>query len=117
MGYSRRDRDIKDKILNWFGTGQIGASSKAMALAAVGVPNDGSHPHDPGDLNRCLMLLDSVPEIRLYMDKVAAMSDTWNILVERWDEVEQCFISEAGLNWRKSGHAPRTYDLMKTIGC
>ena len=64
---------MKDKILNWFGAGQVGASSKAMALAAAGMPNDKSHPYDPDDLNRCLLLLEAVPEIRQHMDKVAAI--------------------------------------------
>lgn len=108
---------MKDKILNWFATGRVGASSKAMALAAVEMPHDRSHPYDPDDLNRCLLLLDAVPEIRNHMDKVAAISDTWAKLVERWSEVEQCFLDEVGLNWTKGDRAPRTYELMKAIGC
>lgn len=105
------------KILEWFATGRVGASSKAMALAAVDVPNDKSHPYDPDDLNRCLLLLEAVPEIRNKMDKVAAMSDTWGKLVARWDEVEQCFLDEVGLNWSKARRATKTYELMKEIGC
>ncbi len=58
-----------------------------------------------------------MPEIRQHMDKVAAISDTWAKLVERWDEVEQCFLGEVGLNWTKGDRASRTYELMKDIGC
>jgi hypothetical protein len=109
---------MKYKILNWFATGSVGASSKAMALAAVGVSIDNAcHPLDPDDLNRCLLLLEAVPEIRNHMDKVAAISDTWAKLVDRWDEVERCFLDEVGLNWAKGDRAPRTYDLMEDIGC
>ena len=108
---------MKDKILKWFGTGRVGASSKAMALAAAGIPSDRSHPYDPDDLNRCILLLEAVPEIRDNMDKVAAISDTWSKLVERWDEVEQCFLDEVGLNCTKGNIASRTYELMKSIGC
>ena len=108
---------MKDKILRWFGTGQVGASSKAMALAASGMPNDGSHPYDPDDLNRCLLLLKAVPEIRQHMDKVATINGIWAKLVSRWDEVEQCFLDEVGLNWIKTHRAPKTYKLMKAIGC
>jgi len=104
---------MKDKILNWIGTGEVGLSSKAMALAVVDMPNDGSHPHDPDDLQRCLLLLDRVPEIRGYMHKVAAISDTWAKLVDQWDEIEQCLRDEMN----KGNQAPQTYKLMKSIGC
>lgn len=108
---------MKDKILDWLGSDHVGASSKAMALAAVGAKNDGSHPYDPDDLNRCILLLKRIPEIRQNMDKVAKMSGTWEKLVSRWDEVEQCFLDEAGFNWSKARSAPKTYALMKEIGC
>ncbi len=108
---------MKDEILNWFGTGRVGSSSKAMAIASIGSNNDGSHPYDPDDLNRCLLLLEAVPEIRQHMDKLAAINETWGKLIGRWDEVEQCFIDEVGLSWTKGRSAPKTYKLMKDIGC
>lgn len=106
---------MKDKILKWIGTGRVGASSKAMALAVVGAPNDGSHPYDPADLNRCLLLLADVPEIRQHMCKVSEISVTWEKLVKRWAELEKCFIEEAGFDWSKSERAPKTYDMIKDI--
>lgn len=108
---------MKDKILEWFATGRVGASSQAMACAAAGLPSDKSHPYDPGDFNRCLLLLEAAPEIRDCMDKVAEISGTWAKLVARWDEVEKCFLDEVGLNWCKAHSAPKTYELMKQIGC
>lgn len=108
---------MKDKILDWFVTGRVGASSKAMACAVLGMKHDKSHPRDPADFNRCLLLLEQAPEIRQHMDKVAAINDTWAKLVERWDEVERCFMDEVGRDWCKARSAPKTYDLMKTIGC
>lgn len=107
---------MKDKILMWLATGNIGASSKAMAFTAADLPNNGNSPHDPDDLNRCLLLLDAVPEIRNHMDKIAAINTRWAALVDRWNEVEQCFLDEAGLNWTKARSAPKTYELMKAIG-
>lgn len=114
---AHRGTEMKDKILNWFATGRVGASSKAMACAAADMPNDGSHPYDPDDLNRCLLLLEAVPEIRQHMNKIAGINDTWAKLVKRWDEVEQCFIDEVGLNWVKGRKASKTYELMKEIRC
>lgn len=108
---------MERKILNWFGTGEVGASSRAMALAALGLPNDKSHPCDPSDFNRCLLLLKAVPEICNHMDRVAAISTIWANLVAKWSEVEQCFLAEAGFDWSKCNRAPMTYKLMKKVGC
>lgn len=115
--------DMKKKILYWFAKGKVGISSKAMACVAAGIPLDdhcgySNHPHDPADFNRCLLLLDAVPEIREYFDKMAEISESWAKLIARWDELETCFHDEAGKNWCKAQRAPRTYELMKQIvGC
>jgi hypothetical protein len=108
---------MRDKILDWLLTGSVGASAKAMACAALGKENDRSHPQDPDDLNRCLLLLERVPEIRKHMDKLADMSETWAKLVARWPEVEKTFLDEVGFNWSKRSRAPKTYALMKKLRC
>jgi len=108
---------MKDKILNWFGTGEVGSSSKAMALCFAGADGDDSHPHDPDDLNRCLMFLEAVPEARDQMDKLRELSPTWAKLVDSWAELEASFLNEVGLDWCKARSAPKTYALMKRIGC
>ena len=108
---------MKEKILNWLVNGEVGESSKAMACAAIDLPSSGRYPHDPDDLNRCLLLLEQVPEMRGHMGKVAAMNKTWANLVERWDEIEQTFIQEVGLNWSHGRSAPKTYELMKSLRC
>lgn len=62
-------------------------------------------------------MIEAVPGVRNCMDKVAAISETWGKLVARWDEVEQCFLDEVGRDWCCGKTAPRTYRLMKDIGC
>lgn len=107
---------LENKILNWFATGSTGESSKAMAFAAAGIQaTNKSHPSDPSDFNRCLMLIKVAPEIKLQMNKVALLSDSWEKLVLHWPDLEQCFIEEAGLNWTKNSKAPKTYKMMKAI--
>lgn len=112
--------DIKEKILNWLAHGRVGTSSKSMALCAAGLEQDRmwgvSTPSDPDDLNRCLLLLEQVPEVRDHFCNIAKLSPKWGTLIARWDEVEQCFIDEVGLNWCKGRSAPKTYKLMKEIG-
>ena len=103
---------MKEKVLNWIMTGSVGRSSKAMAAHLCGAPCDGSYPHDPDDLNRCLMFLESVPEARAEFPRMAEVNKRWSALVARWSEIEASFIAEAGLNWCKGRRAPNTYRLM-----
>lgn len=110
--------DMYQKMLRWFTTGEVGTSSRTMVAAVLGLPNDESHPCDPADFNRCLLLIEAVPEIRRrHLEKVAAISEAWGRLVARWNEVEQSFLNEAGRNWSCGKAAPQTYKLMKDIGC
>lgn len=108
---------MRDKILAWFATGQVGASSKAMALAIGGYPFDGSYPYDPADFNRCLLFLQAVPESREHMDVLRIINPTWSRLVDNWDVLEATFLEEVGLNWSKGQRLParKTYDLMHEI--
>src|SRR5690606_19342598 len=107
--------EIQTKVLNWIATGRVGASSKAMAMAACGLPNDGSYPSDPADLNRCLLMLEAVPEVRQRFETIAAFGIVWKRLIGRWDEVEASFLNEVGFNWSKGESAPKTYQLMKEV--
>lgn len=109
---------IERKVLEWLANGETGVSSETMAMAACGIKRGwSSHPYDPADFNRCLMLIKAVPEIKYHMDKIAKISATWGKLVDHWDEVEECFINEVGLDWCNGRRAPKTYNLMKQIGC
>ncbi|KKL12876.1 hypothetical protein LCGC14_2531340 [marine sediment metagenome] len=110
---------IKDSILEWFANGRVGVSSKAMVCAVIELPQDdkwgNDHPHDPDDFNRCLLLLAQVPEMRNHFNKIAEISEIWSKLINRWRDIERCFLDEVGLDWCKATNAPKTYDLMKTI--
>jgi len=106
---------MMDKILQWFINGRVGLSSKAMATCVMDIEGGRDHPYDPDDLNRCLLFLDAVPEARQHLDKIAKLSTQWGMLIERWDEIEKCFIDEVGFNWCKAKSAPKTYRLMSSI--
>lgn len=108
------------KILEWMATHRTGLSSEAMAYCALGLQRKGmwdgtEHPHDPDDFNRCLLLLQQVPEIREYFPSIAELSPQWSAIIENWNRIEKQFISEAGLNWQKSGFATVTYALMREV--
>lgn len=106
---------IQSNVLRWIATGRVGASSKAMAMAACDMPTDGAYPSDPADLNRCLLMLEAVPEARQQFAKVAAISRPWANFIENWEKLEAMFLEEVGLNWSKAQSAPRTYEFMKSL--
>lgn len=104
-----------NKILDWLAYGRVGASSKCMAMVALGREARGDYPSDPSDLNRCLQLIKAAPEVREAFPKIAALHESWNVLIENWDELEASFVGEVGDNWSKGASAPKTYQLMKNL--
>jgi len=109
---------MNEKLLKWFITGETGSSSKVMASVFAGItPTGTSYPHDPSDFNRCLMLLEAVPEAKDHMDKLRVLSPVWDRFVDDWSKLESLFIAEAGLNWCKCHSAPKTYKAIQSTSC
>ncbi len=111
--------NIQEKVLQWIAIGRVGASSKSMALCAAGIQEAGSfrpaYPHDPADLNRCLLMIEIVPEVRLEFHKIAKLSDVWARLISNWSTLEETFLDEVGRDWCEAKSAPFTYKLMREI--
>jgi len=108
------------RILEWMAGPNTGLSSEAMAFCAAGIERHGNwdgteHPHDTGDFNRCLLLVEMVPEIRESFADIAALSDEWNAIINHWDELRELFVSEAGLNWSKGRGAPMTHRRIREL--
>lgn len=112
--------EVMGKVIRWFACGRTGISSETIAIYLTTRTHHKyghNHPHDPADLNRCLLLLDAIPELRQDLQKMADVSDVWEKLIKRWDEVEKCFLDEVGLDWVNADSAPKTFELMQEIGC
>lgn len=113
--------ETKDKILKWvFECENTGVSSKAMAAHFSGVTLAKwgmATPSDPSDFNRCLIFLKWVPECRDRLHELKAVSKKWAALVEKWDEIEACFLDEVGFDWSKGRnlHASKTYEMMHSL--
>ena len=112
--------ELAKGITNWFVNGETGLSSMCIASVMLGFkPKTIDHPLDPPDFKRCLLLVNAVPEVKSNLWKMKDVSEQWSALIDRWDDVEKCFMEEVA-EWldtkfsRKS--AIRTYDLMKEIG-
>lgn len=108
---------IKEAVVEWLATGETGVSSKTMAFwLGYGIKyRRASHPHDPGDFDRCLQLLAFVPELRSSLGKMAEVSPEWASVVKHWDEIEASHLAEVGLGWTKARYAPKTYAMMKRV--
>jgi hypothetical protein len=103
-------------VIHWLATGRVGASSKCMALwLAFDQKTDASHPWDPDDMNRCLLLLHQAPGLRPLIPRMAELSKVWKSIAARWDEIEASQLQEIGLDWVKASAAPKTYELMRQV--
>lgn len=103
------------KILKWIGGGDAGLSSQAIALHMATGECDGSYPHDPADLGRCLRMLAIFPSLKSRIKEMGKYGDVWKAYSERWDELEQCMADEVGIDWSKAKKAPETYRLMQEV--
>ncbi len=108
------------KILKWLFEGDVGQSSKAMAMAASGVYQNEeqkltSHPYDVSDINRCFQLIKAVPEVKDSFDIISNLSPEWSALIKHWEQLESTFVEEVGEDWKSRKPASNTYQLMKDI--
>ncbi|AZZ98261.1 hypothetical protein [Pseudoalteromonas sp. R3] len=109
--------NTEQRFLNWLATGRTGYSSEYMGFKLLGYNKKRvSHPSDPGDFNRCLVMLQEVFNgDKSQLHKLAGSSAYWDALLPKWNDIEQTFLDEAGYNWSKGTKAPKTYNLLRTI--
>jgi hypothetical protein len=105
---------MEKRILEWLFTGNVGASSKAIAAQMAGI-NCGeiSHPRDPADLRRCVEFLEFVPGAKERFGEMSGVSPQWFRLVTAWNSLTETLKKEMAC--RTDGRAPETYEAMKAI--
>lgn len=107
------------KVMEWFIGDDTGLSSKSIAAHMCGA-NVGKYldypPADPADLGRCLRLLERFPEWKIRMPEMAVVSKRWASILPHWDTVAAAMADEVGIDWSKGKSAPKTYELMKSVG-
>jgi hypothetical protein len=109
------DGDTRDAVLRWFAYGEVGLSSKTMALVAcgAGLPEHWCYPLDPADLRRCMLLVDEIPGIRAAFPRIATISPEWAKIIEHWDDLVANLRAEMAVP--EASSAPRTYAKMRTL--
>ena len=100
----------------WLKNGEQGISSKTMfRYLSAGVSIDvswESHPLDPDDFRRCSLLLKAVPQFKLRLTRLKAVSEVWANLVDNWDTLE-AMLEEQTQARKDNG----MYEFMKSLGC
>ena len=117
------DKPISEQVFDWLADGEVGLSSKCLALTVVrGKPYvDGlwgtPYPHDPDDLRRCVLLLNQASDIRVMAFPILAKySPYWAGLIPQWDELVKLFREEIGDEANpRATRAPKTYEAMRAI--
>lgn len=113
------EKSVAERGAAWLLNGRVGASSRAIYRHMVGDACGRllDYPLDPGDLNRCLLLLDLIPEWKPRMAEMSVYGTAWAGLAASWDELTVLFLEEVGLDWSKgkNAHATKTYALMKQL--
>lgn len=108
----------------WVASDKTGLSSRYMArslqgfagLSHVTVPTTqdwirSPYPLDPDDLDRCVGLLDAVPELRPHIPRMAdGHGPQWAVLAQHWNELEALLREE-----KPSGRAPKCYARMQQL--
>lgn len=114
---------LSEEARRWLAVGEQGLSSCSMFWRFTGVKPDYlndetrfSHPHDPGDLRRCLLLLEQVPEFKGRIGEMRGCSPQWDALVEAWADLCATLETEAP-DWRNPDckqTALETYGKMRS---
>lgn len=91
---------IEGKVLRWTLTGSVGLSSRCMAAHLTGNKCDGSYPHDGGDFQRCVDLLNACPELRPLLPKMAEVNSYWLALIPEWERIE-ALSGKSGMQYKE----------------
>lgn len=104
----------------WLKSDDVGSSSKFMASVlsqSHGISAEYAHPADPSDFIRCRKLLLAEPSLTEHIHLMAPKSSVWLNLVENWNSLCHLMDSECSEWASKDASYPKTYELMKKLGC
>ena len=109
---------IKEKLLTYFVyTVKIGHAERALAAIALNKPisENACYERELTALNRMIVLLHTIPELRQFMPKMGVISKDWQAVADNWEIIEKMFIDEAGMGFSKRISAPKTYHFIQSV--
>ncbi|HCM62750.1 MAG TPA: hypothetical protein DIT05_09425 [Morganella sp. (in: Bacteria)] len=84
----------------WLASHDTGMSSLYMAsvLSGEACSSGFAFPWDPSDLGRCIRLVDAVPEMEGFINKMLSHGPEWTAVVNNWDAWKKLYHAEDGEN-------------------
>lgn len=107
----KANRKTLEVLLRWYATGERGASSEAIARRLLGIRGQRpSHPLDPGDMRRCMLLLRRLPAGTIR--RMRGASPEWTVLVDHWHELVRMIRADVKVDPHS---APTCYARMREL--
>ncbi len=105
------------QLIAWFLSGDVGTSSETIVAAYFDFNHQGgiSHPHDAGDLGRCIKLLNEVPILNDSLPRLAELDPHWKALFVNWKSLKKAYYMEVGANKSGDKSHDKVYDMMQDI--
>lgn len=90
--------EVKKEYLEWLTGHDHGTSSETLLSCLTGIPVSRMDiPYDPGDLGRCIRMLNLFPELRNRLGEVIKILPEWTPFIDCWKELEWKYAD--GLTW------------------
>lgn len=111
--------ELAIQIATWALGNDTGMSSIEIARATLNLPSQQNHMHplDCGDLGRCLRLIDSVPNARIGVTRLALKDPAWKKLNNQWRKLTSMAKAEGLIDayrWQMLYRAyPQTQALLR----
>lgn len=90
--YSFSEASLRD-LARWLLCGDVGASSKALVCAAMGLPGGNYLPDDASDFQRCALLYEAVPEMWKATSVIIANQPKLAALFKHWPDLAATYRS------------------------
>ena len=79
----------QDKALEWIVNGEVGASSRTMFAALLGVPcEEPEFPHNAEDFRRCYLFAQKAKLTRVDLDMICKRFPWWSNIRDIWYQLE-----------------------------
>ncbi|EMD0638816.1 hypothetical protein VPZ60_004232 [Salmonella enterica] len=80
-------------LTTWLLCGNVGASSKALVCAAMGLPGSKYLPEDASDFHRCVQLYEAVPEMWRATSVIITNQPKLAALFKHWPDLAATYRS------------------------